>query len=289
VASIRQHGWSGAVLLPTSHGTVTIQEFLERYQHSAVSRGLRPRSIADISKCLRRVAREIEARRLADLTPAALQGWIGECGLKPVRLQSVVKNAACAFSKPSLQALGMGEVQNPFLHLVRPKVDREPFRAPPRAWITGLMRQGIKELQGEVRLAFVLGLGAGLRWGEISSLTWEEVQGGCIGVAAAKAKGRRARSVPIGPKIRAVVESGRGRGPVIAGDAEEVHATLCAWLRGCGVQDAKPVHYLRKCFGSLAVADHGIFIASKLLGHASIGITASTYAGQVDRLPALRF
>jgi hypothetical protein len=90
-----------------------------------------------------------------------LQGWIGDCGLKPVRLQSVVKNAACAFSKPSLQALGMGEVQNPFLHLVRPKVDREPFSAPPRAWITGLIRQGIKELKGEIRLAFVLALGAG--------------------------------------------------------------------------------------------------------------------------------
>jgi len=49
------------------------------------------------------------------------------------------------------------------------------------------------------------------------------------------------------------------------------------------------VHYLRKCFGSLAVADHGIFIASKLLGHADIGLTASTYAGQVDKLPAVKF
>jgi integrase len=61
------------------------------------------------------------------------------------------------------------------------------------------------------------------------------------------------------------------------------------WLRKQGVTDAKPVHYLRKCFGSLAVGDHGIFIASKLLGHASIGITASTYAGQVDQLPAVEF
>ena len=55
------------------------------------------------------------------------------------------------------------------------------------------------------------------------------------------------------------------------------------------MRDAEPVDCLRKCFGSLAVADHGILIGSKLLGHAVISITASTYAGQVDKLPAVRF
>jgi hypothetical protein len=37
------------------------------------------------------------------------------------------------------------------------------------------------------------------------------------------------------------------------------------------------------------VADHGVFIASKLLGHANISQTASMYAGQVDQLPAVKF
>jgi hypothetical protein len=37
------------------------------------------------------------------------------------------------------------------------------------------------------------------------------------------------------------------------------------------------------------VADHGIFVASRLLGHSSINLTASTYAGQVDRLPVVKF
>ena len=49
------------------------------------------------------------------------------------------------------------------------------------------------------------------------------------------------------------------------------------------------MHYLRKCYGSLAVADHGIFVVPKLLGHSSIGLTASTYAGQVDELLAVKF
>jgi hypothetical protein len=30
-------------------------------------------------------------------------------------------------------------------------------------------------------------------------------------------------------------------------------------------------------------------VASKLLGHSSITLTASTYAGQVDKLPAVKF
>jgi integrase len=151
------------------------------------------------------------------------------------------------------------------------------------------MRQGIEELTDEPRLAFVLALGCGLRWGEIISLNWEQVEPGSVRITAEKAKGRRGRVIPIGKRVRGVPEAARGQGPVIAGRPAEVHRTLCAWLREHGVKDAKPVHYLRKCFGSLAVADHGIFIGSRLLGHASIGITASTYAGQVDKLPVVKF
>jgi len=144
-------------------------------------------------------------------------------------------------------------------------------------------------LTGDPRLAFALALGAGLRWGEIISLTCEDIQGQSVRVTASKAKGRRARVIPIGRMVREVLGLARGQGAVICTDAREVHGTLCAWLRAQGVKDAKPVHYLRKCYGSLAVGDHGIFVASKLLGHSSIALTASTYAGQVDELPAVKF
>jgi integrase len=72
-------------------------------------------------------------------------------------------------------------------------------------------------------------------------------------------------------------------------EVKETRRILCDWLRERGIKDRKPVHYLRKCFGSLAVADHGVFIGSRLLGHSSIALTASTYAGQVDKLPAVDF
>ena len=289
VTSVRQHGWARSLALPTSQDSLSIAALLEQYHRNAVSRGLRPRSIAHARKDLSRVARETCARRVADLTSATLQNWIEECGLKPITLRSVLRNAGSVFAKRSLQAMGLGELQNPFAQLVRPKVDREPFHAPPRSWIMQLMRQGIRELSGEPRLAFVLALGAGLRWGEIISLTWDDVQPQSVRVAASKAKGRRGRVIPIGRMVREVLGPARSQGIVIGTDAEEVHEGVCAWLRAQGVKDAKPVHYLRKCYGSLAVGDHGIFVASKLLGHSNITLTASTYAGQVDELPAVRF
>jgi integrase len=289
VQSVRLEGWTRANPLPTSHGGLAIEEFLERFQASAVSRGLRPRSIAKFQRDLRRIVREIGARRLADLTRPALQGWVQQCGLKPVTLRSTLKGAGVPFAKASLQALGLTGLENPFGSVVRPKVDQESFHAPARSWILELMQQGIGELSGQARLAFVLALGAGLRRGEIASLSWEDVQRDQVRVAASKAKGRRARVIPIGATVREVLWRERSQGPVIRRREREVHRTLCAWVKGRGVNDAKPVHYLRKCYGSLAVADHGIFLASKLLGHSNISITASTYAGQVDQLPAVKF
>src|SRR5512136_936178 len=119
----------------------------------------------------------------------ALQNWMWESQLKPVTLWAVLKNAASVFSRASFQAMGLTGLQNPFARLVRPKVDREAFQAPPRIWIMNLMRQGGKELRGEARLAFVLALGCGLRWGEIVSLTWDNVLASRVRVLASLAKG----------------------------------------------------------------------------------------------------
>ncbi|NLH74919.1 MAG: hypothetical protein GX456_17860 [Verrucomicrobia bacterium] len=289
VSSVRQHGWEGNSIVPAQHAAMTIEELLDRFQKAAVARGLRPKSIKWIVSSLRRIARDCGVQRVCDLTPARIQQWVSECKLKPVSLNSALRTASVVFSRQSLQSMGLVGVKNPFKEVVRPKVDREGFVAPPREWISELMQQGIRELEGDERLGFVLALGCGLRWGEIVSLSWENVLPEGVRVLASLAKGRRSRIVPVGDPVRGVLESSRGTGPVIESNPKLVHQELCSWLRGKGVKDSKPIHYLRKCYGSLAVADHGIFIASKLLGHADIGLTARTYAGQVDKLPAVRF
>jgi hypothetical protein len=110
----------------------------------------------------------------------------------------------------------------------------------------------------------VLALGCGLRWGEITSLTWENVSAGGVRILAGLAKGRRQRVVPISKGLSRLLQAGRSgkEGKVITGDVGEVHEKVCRWLRRKGVKDPKPIHYLRKCYRSLAVADHGIFVAS---------------------------
>ena len=50
-----------------------------------------------------------------------------------------------------------------------------------------------------------------------------------------------------------------------------------AWLRLQGVTDQKPLHTLRKEFGSLVNVAHGIHAASKALRHADITLTNNFY------------
>jgi integrase len=57
----------------------------------------------------------------------------------------------------------------------------------------------------------------------------------------------------------------------------EVFSRLIAWLRQNGVKDNKPLHTLRKEFGSQVCAVHGVHAASRQLRHADIAITNMFY------------
>jgi hypothetical protein len=59
---------------------------------------------------------------------------------------------------------------------------------------------------------------------------------------------------------------------------------LLAWLRGKGVTAIKPLHELRKEFGSQLCAKAGIYVASRMLRHADIAITAQHYLDQKERV-----
>ena len=61
---------------------------------------------------------------------------------------------------------------------------------------------------------------------------------------------------------------------------------LTAWLRGKGVDARKPLHELRKEFGSVIADEHGIYAASRALRHADIGITTRHYADTKRRVPS---
>jgi integrase len=59
--------------------------------------------------------------------------------------------------------------------------------------------------------------------------------------------------------------------------AEVTFDALKKWLRAHGITAHKPIHTLRKEFGSLVCESADIFTASRQLGHASIALTATYY------------
>lgn len=58
---------------------------------------------------------------------------------------------------------------------------------------------------------------------------------------------------------------------------------LIAWLRSKGLVAEKPLHELRKEFGSQLADKHGIYITSRMLRHSDIQVTAAHYLDKKSR------
>jgi hypothetical protein len=114
--AVRQNGLARATVLPTSQSSLSIAVLLEQYHRSAISRGLRPRSIAHAEKDLRRVARETAAAPPL-LVPAAMACG-GTAPVRFIRLKSEVL--------PGVRKAIGGEVAEPMWKHV---VDRASTRA----------------------------------------------------------------------------------------------------------------------------------------------------------------
>lgn len=61
---------------------------------------------------------------------------------------------------------------------------------------------------------------------------------------------------------------------------------LTDWLRSKGVEGNKPLHTLRKEFGSLVNQRHGLFAASQALRHSDISTSARHYVAKKERVSA---
>ena len=166
-----------------------------------------------------------------------------------------------------------------------------------------LMRAAKTELatsQPESYKAFLLALGAGLRAAEIDNLQWHHVDpvANTIRIETTATFETKTESserevfVDAGliaeleqfrtaPPTSYVLKSKREAKPgaaVASYRAESTFDDLKKWLRANGIGAHKPIHTLRKEFGSLVTQSADIFTASRQLGHASIALTATYYA-----------
>jgi integrase len=110
-----------------------------------------------------------------------------------------------------------------------------------------------------------------------------------------------AADVAVDPELMTVFHGYRARAPksefVIASEnaprpgvlygfyrCEKVFERLTTWLRAHGVQSNKPIHALRKSFGSLICERAGIHQASRALRHSDIRTTSSVYVDSRSRV-----
>lgn len=151
--------------------------------------------------------------------------------------------------------------------LLREDLGSNPPREVPRkAWMRVL-----PQLIERWRLAAVVLLGAGLRYGELAKMASEDIRAG--GIFVPRAKARRARMVPCSPRTVKAARRLLQLGGVPDDRAMQMGDRLEAACRSAGVE-AFSAHELRHTF-ACAVLRNGTDLRTlqEWLGHASISTT----------------
>ena len=253
---------------------------------------------------------------LSKLTPAAITKWkekvLANAGQSPVARQragrnvnSFARNARALFGKKILKKLANKEIVLPT------PLPFEGFEFEPQgntkysstivdaSALLQNARQELADSDPEAWKVILLALGAGLRRAEIDGLCWRQVKAevGEICVAnhayfQAKTEDSQA-AIFVDPGL--ITELCRFRtdpdSPVIAPEipfrqsnatqhyrGQEIFERVTSWLRAHGVKGDKPLHNLRKEFGSIICASADIYTASRQLRHSALATTAAFYA-----------
>jgi hypothetical protein len=256
----------------------------------------------------------VEGVRLAELTPSVIRSWkrdfLARVADNPVLLRrartsvnSCLRGAKALFGAKITRHLPI-KVDNPFSE-IEPE-PRQSMRYHSQVDVRELITRARTELTDtdpEAYKAFLLATFAGLRRSEIDALQWAQVHYGQgvihVGVTEHFQPKNEASigNVAVDGEVLEVLRDyhARAQGPfVIESDAprslllsrrrggryrcREVFERLAAWLRSNGMSgELRPVHALRKEFGSAINESFGIYAASRALRHANLAITESIY------------
>lgn len=186
--------------------------------------------------------------------------------------------------------------------------ETQTLKLKPGQYRESYLRRLREEKASSKREAFkvlLLGLAVGLRRNEIDKLQWSQVnfEQGVIRIEATdcfEPKADSAGDVPVEASVVELLQTDMSNSTsrfVIAGPepkkadkglrvyrAHRHHQVLIQWLRENGVATQKPLHTLRKEFGSLICQQAGIHAASRLLRHSGIAVTAKHYLDDNRRI-----
>lgn len=255
---------------------------------------------------------------LDQITPTAVVRWRSKyvrdrvaAGRKQEYVEhtvnSTIRNARSLFAKRVLHALKLAV---PTLSLPSPlpfegvpllKEHESDFFYHSTIDVTALIEKAFAELFGEELVIFTLAIGGGLRRKEIDNLEWCHVNLANRTVAIMKPRNGRLKTdsscgiVVLEKRFADVLEAHARRGNtgyVLFPDRAALHRAktrryrcntelnrVLNWLRQNGVNNSdKPLHTMRKEFGSNIAKHKGIYAASASLRHSTIALTAKYYA-----------
>jgi len=263
---------------------------------------------------------DVDATPLEAVTPERVRAWkkdyVNRAGRDELARRRLVTNvnsylrrARALFSKrkvlDKLRSVQLPAIL-PFDGVqLEPRTDTKFYGA--GAEPVALLRAAIDEL-GDDRVeelkAFLLGINLGLRRKEIDLLEWQSFDfvAGTVRILPTRwyalKTNESAAELPVEPEIlelfrgwraratgQFVIESARAPAPARSVDyeyyrCEPTFKAVVEWLRSKGIRGNKPLHALRKLYGSALADLHGLAVASSGLRHADLRTTAGFY---VDR------
>lgn len=281
-------------------------------REATAGRDLSKRRFDPISQSWRRGSDTI---LLAKVTPNAVADWkskvVSESLANPVEqararrnVNSFIRNARALFSRKALKKLKEKGVKLPtplpFEGVELEEQGNTKYRSTFDA--KALLQQARKDFSEkdlDAWAVILLGLGAGLRRKEIDGLEWGQLDSQRNEIHIFNHEGFQAKTDDSEGKIfvdpALMAELHRLKGSAVtnyvvenvtphrrAGTsqyyrAEQTFDKVTAWLRANGVNGDKPLHCLRKEFGSIICASADIHTASRQLRHANLATTAAFY------------
>ena len=258
--------------------------------------------------------KKVERTRLRELTPDKVQKWkvsfLKRAGSNPV------KKRAAQVSVNSLLRQAKSLFAPALLKFIKLEISCSPFEGvafePGRSMryqssfdVESLVRCACEELPQEQLKIFLLAIMAGLRRNEIDKLEWGafDWDKGVIWVRATSHFALKSEDSSGSVEIdKEVVELFRGWSARASGNfvieslvparppgtyahyrCQKDFGALVKWLRKHRVEAHRPLHTLRKEYGSQVCARHGIYAASLGLRHADIAITSQHYLDKRQR------
>lgn len=242
-------------------------------EHLRSVKELRPASLRAYDSKVGRVVRALDSTPLHRWTPRSILGWI--------RSQPVGARTKVAFHVTTGTFLrwadGAGYPVPSGLVAELKRADRPTPRRVDRATLTeGQVRSILRASVGTgLEVPVHLAALAGLAWGDIQTLRWDEVdlEAGTLWRRQGRAKTGARLRVALAPELVAVLRAHRHAGPVVcdlAGSHRQARALLAAIWEAAAVPRTKgdAFHALRHAFGShLGSLGVPLPVIAALMGH----------------------